>query len=61
MTPEERDKLQDNYIHQCVDDMDLKTLIAFAYDTIDKDLENYSSDELTELVKEIYPELLNDT
>jgi len=61
MTPEERDKLQDNYIHQCVDDMDLKTLIAFAYDTIYKDLENYSSDELTELVKEIYPELLNDT
>ena len=61
MTDEQRDKLQDNYIHQCVDDMDLKTLIAFAYDTIDKDLENYSSDELTDLVKEIYPELLNDT
>ena len=61
MTPDERDKLQDDYVQQCVDDMDLKTLMAFAYETIDKDLENYSNDELTDLVKEIYPELLNET
>jgi hypothetical protein len=58
MTPEERDKLQDDYTHQCVDDMDLKTLIAFAYDTISCDLDDYSNNELVELVEEIYPELL---
>ena len=61
MTPEQRDKLQDVYIQQTIDDMDLKNLMAFAYDTINEDLNNYSNDELTELVEEFYPELLNDT
>ena len=61
MTPEERYELQNDYVHQCVDDMDLKTMIAFVYDTISCDLDDYSSNELVELVKEIYPELLNDT
>ena len=61
MTPEQRDKLQNDYVHQCVDDMDLNNLIAFAYDTISRDLDDYSNNELIELVKELYPELLNDT
>jgi len=59
MTPEQRDKLQDVYIQQTIDDMDLNILMAFAYDTINEDLNNYSNDELTELVEEFYPELLN--
>ena len=59
MTDEQREKLQDLYIQQTIDDMDLKNLMAFAYDTIEKDLENYSSNELTELIKKTYPELLN--
>ena len=58
MTDEQREKLQDLYIQQTIDDMDLKNLMAFAYDTINEDLMNYSNDELTELVDEFYPDLL---
>lgn len=58
MTDEQREKLQDLYIQQTIDDMDLKNLMAFAYDTINEDLMNYSDDELTELVDEFYPDLL---
>ena len=61
MTPEQRDKLQDDYVHQCVDDMDLKTLICFAHDSISCDLDDHSDKELVELVKQNYPELLNET
>ncbi len=59
MTPEKRNKLQDDYVNQCVDDMDLKTLIAFAHDSISCDLDDHSDNELVEIVKEFYPELLN--
>ena len=58
MTDEQREKLQDLYIQQTIDDMDLKNLMAFAYDTINEDLMNYSNDELTELIDEFYPDLL---
>ena len=34
MTPEERNKLQDAYCQQVVDDMDLKTLCAVVYDSL---------------------------
>ena len=58
MTPEERDKLQDDYVHQVVDDMDLKTLCAFVYDSISGSLDDYSTEELITEVKEYYPHLL---
>ena len=58
MTPEERDKLQDDYVNQVVDDMDLKTLCAFVYDSISGTLDDYSTEELITEVKEYYPELL---
>ena len=60
MTPEERDKLQDDYVHQVVDDMDLKTLCAFVYDSISGSLDDYSTEELITEVKEYYPHLLED-
>ena len=60
MTPEERDKLQDDYVNQVVDDMDLKTLCAFVYDSISGTLDDYSTEELITEVKEYYPELLED-
>ena len=59
MTPEQRDQLQDDYVHQIVDDMDLKTLCAFAYDSISCTLDDYSTNELIEEVNEHYPHLLN--
>jgi len=58
LTPEQRDKLQDDYIHQIVDDMDLKSLISLAYDYMAKEYDTYSTQELIDDVKEYYPELL---
>ena len=60
MTPEQRDKLQDDYIHQIVDEMDLKSLIAMACDFLTKEYDIYSTEELIADVKEYYPELLED-
>jgi len=58
LTPEERDKLQDDYVNQVVDDMDLKCLLAFVYDSISCSLDDYSTEELITEVKEYYPHLL---
>ena len=58
LTPEERDKLQNDYVHQVVDDMDIKTLCAFVYDSISCSLDDYSTEELITEVKEYYPHLL---
>tara|TARA_B100000035_G_scaffold188112_1_gene160594 strand:- start:4798 stop:4986 length:189 start_codon:yes stop_codon:yes gene_type:complete len=60
LTPEQRDKLQDDYVHQIVDDMDLKCLCAFVYDTISGSLDDYSTEELITEVKEYYPDLLEE-
>lgn len=58
LTPEKRDKLQDDYVNQVVDDMDIKTLCAFVYDSISCTLDDYSTEELITEVKENYPDLL---
>lgn len=58
MTPEQRDQLQDDFINQIVDDMDLKTLCAFACDCLAQEYDLYSIEELRTEVKEYYPELL---
>jgi len=61
MTPEERDKLQDAYVHAVIDGMDMDSLIQYAADSLHHYLDKESNDELIETVKELYPELLNDT
>ena len=58
MTPEERDKLQDDYVNQIIDSMDLKTMCAFIYDSISGTLDDYSTEELITEVKDNYPGLL---
>ena len=58
MTPEQRDQLQDDFINQIVDDMDLKTLCRFACDVLSKEYDLYTTEELRTEVKEYYPELL---
>ena len=60
LTPEQRDKLQDDYVHQIVDDMDIKTLCTFVYDSISGSLDDYSTEELITEVKEYYPHLLEE-
>ena len=62
MTPEERDKLQASYVNAVIDDMDMDSLIQYAADSLYHYLDKDSNDDdLIELVKELYPELLNDT
>ena len=58
MTPKERDKLQDDYVNQLVDDMDIETLCAFVSDSINGTLDDYSTEQLITEVKEHYPHLL---
>ena len=54
----DRDELQDQYINAIIDGMDLKDLIALAYDHLDENLDKYSVGELITEVEEYYPELL---
>jgi hypothetical protein len=60
MTPDERDKLQDAYVHAVIDDMDMDSLIQYAADSLHHYLDKFESNtELIATVKELYPELLN--
>ena len=61
MTPEERDELQNSYVNTVIDDMDLGSIIQYAADALHDDLNKESNDELIATVKDLYPELLNDT
>jgi hypothetical protein len=61
MTPEQRGKLQDDYVWACVNDMDLESLRDYAANCLSHYLDkDTSNNEFIELVKELYPELLND-
>ena len=53
-----RDKIQEDYISRIVDSMDIKDLVQFAFDTLDEQMNEYTDEELTEQVKEFYPDLL---
>ena len=61
MTPEQRDKLQNSYVSQVIEDMDLNSLIDLASDSLHDYLDKESDEELIDTVKEQYPDLLNDT
>ena len=56
-----RTKLQNSYVSQVLDDMDTKTLVQFASDLLHDHLNKESDEELTDTVKKLYPELLDDT
>ena len=60
LTPEQRDNLQDAYCQQVIDDMDLKTMCAFVYDTISGSLDDYTNEEFITELKEYYPHLLEE-
>ena len=53
-----RDELQDAYINEIIDGMDMKDLIRIVYDNLEQNLETYTVDELIEEVEEYYPHLL---
>ena len=53
-----RDSLQEAYIESIIDGMDYKTMEQFVYDTLDGNLDDYTTEELVTEVKDYYPELL---
>ena len=55
-----REQLQDAYINQVLDDMDIKDAMALLFDFMDADLDKYSDNELKEEIEHFYPELLED-
>ena len=55
-----REQLQDAYINEIIDGMDIKDLMRLVYDQLDSNLETYTVNELIEEVKEYYPHLLED-
>ena len=56
-----RDELQDTYINEIIDGMDLKDLIRIVYDNLESNLDQYTIDELIEEVEEYYPHLLENS
>ena len=55
-----REQLQDAYINEIIDGMDIKDMMALLFDMIDKDMDIYTDEELKEEVKNYYPHLLED-
>jgi hypothetical protein len=53
-----RQELQDAYINEIIDGMDLKDCLAMLHDFIDADLDKYSDDQLIAEVTEYNPELI---
>ena len=60
MTTDEREELQDNLIHQVIQDLDFKTMYALIADMLQENYNDYTAEELVNEVKEYYPELLDD-
>jgi len=55
----ERSELQDAYINEIIDGMDLKDCLALLHDLMNKDMDIYTDEELTTEVEEYYPHLLD--
>ena len=53
-----REEIQDQYIHELLDDMDLKTMYACLYDFLSDEYDKNTDEELTEEVKLYYPHIL---
>ena len=56
----DRDVLQDRYINEIIDGMDIKDMCALLYDLMDSDFDKLTVGELIEEVQEYYPHLIED-
>ena len=56
-----REEIQDQYIHELLDDMDLKTMYACLYDFLSDEYDKNTDEELTEEVKLYYPHILEES
>ena len=57
----DRNVLQDAYINEMIDSMDLKDLMGLVYDMMSVEFDKYSVDELIEEVEYNYPHLLEES
>ncbi|ASR76140.1 hypothetical protein HOR89_gp199 [Synechococcus phage Bellamy] len=57
----DRDQLQEAYIESIIDGMDHKSMWQFVYDSLNKNLDDYTVDELITEVEDYYPELLEES
>ena len=55
-----REQLQNTYVNEIIDGMDIKDMMALLFDMINKDMDIYTDEELKEEVKEYYPHLLEE-
>ena len=55
-----REQLQDAYINEIIDGMDIKDTMALLFDMLDKEMDIYTDEELKEEVKNYYPHLLEE-
>lgn len=55
-----RDKLIMEYVDTIVDDMDTKTLMQFAIETLTENLADYTDEQLLTEIYEYYPHLLDE-
>ena len=53
-----RQELQDAYINNLIDGMDLKDCLALLFDYLDNDMDSYTEEQLIVEVTEYNPELL---
>ena len=56
----DRDVLQDAYINEIIDGMDIKDMCALLFDLMDSDFDRLTVYQLIEEVQEYYPHLLED-
>ena len=55
-----REQLQDAYITEVIDGMDLKDMMALLFDFMNADLDKYTDIQLREEVEHFYPHLLEE-
>lgn len=56
LTEQQFDQLKESYAYMIVDDMDMKTLVQLAIDSIVENLKSYDQDELKDEIVELYDE-----
>ena len=54
-----RDQLQDAYITEIIDGMDIKSMEAMLYDLLDKEMCKMDEFELRDEVEQFYPHLID--
>jgi len=58
MTPDQIEKIKENYTNMLIDGMDMDTLVEFAYDSIMHNMEAWDEVDLREEIIDLYGEEL---